>query len=353
MNKQIWTFIQYSLDDTKNLPHGINDIDWFEFFEFCCRQGIAGIVLSGVDRMNQAIPQDVLLEWIGFSEFIKMQNKLINERMINIIKWWKDRGYNSIVLKGQANATMYPNPSLRTPGDIDIWVEGQQSDIIRVVRDVCKDSHYSLHHITMPVYQDVSVEVHYSPAHLNNWCKDKKLQKYIKEKERQQFANLIPFGSDEISILTDEFNLVYQMLHMHGHFFTTRNNLKQMVDYYYLLKKVDVNQWEVGVKVKFIEFGISKYAGGVMWIMRNVLGLDEKLLIVEENEMIGKVILREINDYGLNTGKSKLTQVLYQMRGNIRLLKFFPSKVLIFPIYLVWHLFWKLRMKLKLQKQMC
>ena len=36
---------------------------------------------------------------------------------------WR-RLYQTAILKGQANARLYPDKHARQPGDVDIWVEG-------------------------------------------------------------------------------------------------------------------------------------------------------------------------------------------------------------------------------------
>ena len=89
----------------------------------------------------------------------------------------------------------------------------------------------------MTAFKDVSVEVHYRPIYLRNWFVDKKLARYISSIEEQQFSNKVLLEGKEIGRLMDDFNAVYEMLHMYGHFFSSRNSFKQFIDYYYLLKR--------------------------------------------------------------------------------------------------------------------
>lgn len=69
---------------------------------------------------------------------------------------------------------MYPKPELRTPGDIDIWVEGNIKDIIELVVKVVFKAYFTFHHIQLPIFKDVSVEVHYKPTYLVSWSANKK-----------------------------------------------------------------------------------------------------------------------------------------------------------------------------------
>ena len=36
----------------------------------------------------------------------------------------ENEGFANCILKGQGNALLYPDPYMRTPGDIDIYLEG-------------------------------------------------------------------------------------------------------------------------------------------------------------------------------------------------------------------------------------
>ncbi len=184
-------YIQYALDENKPVPDSLGKNEWRGFYSFCCRQGIPGVVFSGIERANKPVPQDVILEWFAMVEGVKRQNQLVNKRLFAVSDWFKEKGYRSIILKGQANGTMYPEPELRCSGDIDIWVEGDSKNIISLVREKCPKAHYSIHHIKMPVFNDVSVEVHYRPIYLINWFIDKRLQRHIKKIEESQFNNQI------------------------------------------------------------------------------------------------------------------------------------------------------------------
>ena len=343
-------FIRYAIHSDLFVPDGADRIDWTNYLEFCNRQGVIGLVFDGLERSGLRIPQMTLFEWIGFSENIKHQNALVNKRLSQVCKFFTEKGCRCVVLKGQANGLIFSKPELRSPGDIDLWCEGKDVNIIKAVQQECPEAQYSLHHIKMPVFKDVSVEVHYRPIFLQNWFKDKILQKYIDKFQEKQFNNTIQIGSTQIGALTSDFDVIYQLLHMWHHFFETRNNFKQMIDYFFLLKKCNLNEnLKKDIEELLQELGVLKYAKGMMWVMKEVLGLEEKYLYTEPDEKIGKLILNETMIYG-TFSQNRLKGVLQQYAGNFRLYRAFPLEVIISPIYLVWHQWWKLRMKWKLNK---
>ena len=70
------------------------------------------------------------MEWYGYANMIAKRNELMNRKCGEITKLLAQDGYRSVVIKGQANATIYPYPEYRTSGDIDIWIDGKRKQII-------------------------------------------------------------------------------------------------------------------------------------------------------------------------------------------------------------------------------
>ena len=352
-HKAYLDFVRYAITPGQSVPKSARGIDWKDFAAFCHRQGVSGLVFAGIDKLDdedirREIPREVLYSWLALAEKTKARNKHLNECTLEIVRFFEKEGCRSCILKGQANAMMYPWPEQRTPGDIDIWVEGNDENIIRLVLRHAPDAHYSLHHVVFPYFKDVSVEVHYRPIFLDNRLLDQRLKKHIDKIKDEQFAHRIPFGDhgEEIGCLTDDFNAVYLLLHMWHHFFSTRNNLKQLIDYFFFLKQVRCKKKDV--RDLFCELGVLKYAQGVMWVMHEVLGLDKQYLVVEPSEKIGRVVLAEMLNYGVKKKRNKVGLLFGRLADNSHLFRYFPSAVIGSPVHLVWHQWWKWNMKRKL-----
>lgn len=131
---------------------------------------------------------------------------------------------------------MYPNPYSRTPGDIDIWVEGGDKRVISFVRSISPHEKACYHHIEFPSYKGVEVEVHYRPSFLLCFWHNRKLQKYYERVKEEQFSHQVMLGEQgEIAIPTVEFNLIFQLTHIYAHLMNEGIGLKQLLDYYYVL----------------------------------------------------------------------------------------------------------------------
>ena len=131
---------------------------------------------------------------------------------------------------------MYPNPYSRTPGDIDIWVEGGDKRVISFVRSISPHEKACYHHIEFPSYKGVEVEVHYRPSFLLCFWHNRKLQKYYERVKEEQFSHRVMLGEQgEIAIPTMEFNLIFQLTHIFSHLMNEGIGLRQLLDYYYVL----------------------------------------------------------------------------------------------------------------------
>ena len=341
--KSYQEFIRYSISEDCRIPDSAKTIVWESFYSFCNCHSILGIVYYGIVRSELIVPKRVLFDWCRSVGAIRVMNQNVNECIGKVARLCEKWGYKSCLLKGQANALMYPKPNLRSPGDIDIWLDGDRNEIIsRILEDFPK-AHYSIHHIKMPLFKKTQVEVHYRPVFLDNWKSDRILQEYIGNIKDSQFAHKEEINGVSIGTLTCEFDVVFQMLHLWHHFFATRNNFKQLIDYYYLLKR-GVSQEEKKNSVEMFEkLGVLKYAQGVMWVMQEIFGLEKEYLVVEPDEKVGKLILRETMGFKASSGEN-ISYIKRVFFDNYRFITVFPSEVLVKPFFLLWHQWWKRKM---------
>ena len=167
---------------------------------------------------------------------LEKANVRLNDAAIQVSEWFKKKGFRTCILKGQGNALLYPNLYSRTPGDIDIWVEGGDKRVISFVRSISPHEKACYHHIEFPSYKGVEVEVHYRPSFLLCFWHNRKLQKYYERVKEEQFSHRVMLGEQgEIAIPTVEFNIIFQLTHIFSHLMNEGIGLRQLVDYYYVL----------------------------------------------------------------------------------------------------------------------
>lgn len=356
-NQPFFQFLKYCLNDKQPLPEHLKLMDWEGLFRFCQQQAIISVAFWGIERLQAEsekldIPKELLLQWFAISEQIRQRNRLMNRRCVELSEMLEKDGFDSCILKGQGNALMYPNPLTRTPGDIDIWVMSQKN-VIGYVRKKNPKAKACYHHIDYGNFKEVEVEVHYRPTFMNNLIMNRRMQEWVIENARPREVEL-PEGAGCINVPSVDFNIIFQLSHMYGHVVQSGLGLRQMMDYFYLLKKAkgsfEINKEEWAATLK--RLGLYKFAGAVMYIMQEVLGLEEQYLIVPMDERQGKFLLDEIlrgGNFGFykngerKKAEGRVCRNLGRLKRDLRLVRYYPSECLWEPVFRIWHFFWRLR----------
>ena len=349
-------FLRFCIGSDSEIPSSLKEVDWKELYAIAKKQCLVGILFDGIKKLpaeHVGMEKELLLHWMAESQMLEKANVWQNDAAIQVSEWFRKKGFRTCILKGQGNALLYPNGLHRTPGDIDIWVEGGDKRVISFVRSIAPHEKACYHHIEFPSYKDVEVEVHYRPSFLLYFWHNRKLQEYYERVKEQQFSHRVMLGKQgEIAIPTTEFNLIFQLTHVFSHLMNEGIGLRQLLDYYFVLLHADIKDLaELQRNLKHI--GLWKFAGAIMYIMHEVFGMPESRLIVSPNEKYGKFILNEVLEAGNfgkydernRFGKSQLGHNLQRVYRDIRLVRYFPMEALSEPLFRTWHFFWRLRHK--------
>ena len=109
------------------------------------------------------------------------------------------------------------------------------------------------------------------------------------------------------------------------------------------------------VQRELIYLGLWKFAGAVMYVLHEALGLSEEKMIVPMDEKRGRLLLAEILDGG-NFGRhfTKYAGFTHQSMGkkyflkiwrNMHFVRYYPAEALSEPIFRTWHFFWRVKNK--------
>ncbi|MBR5698207.1 MAG: nucleotidyltransferase family protein [Prevotella sp.] len=350
MVEEYLEFLRFCIDEERPVPDCVNRICWHNLLEFAQKQAVVGVFFHGMKRItngeNKPTDDDVL-EWMAETSMLVKRNEELFNRSAFAVEAFRKEGFRSCILKGQGNALMYPDPFMRTPGDIDIWVEGERSKIYNYVKGFFPDTHDQYHEIHFPILKGIVMEVHYVPCFFNNLYINKRLQEYFKNHSDEQYRHREQMPTGELLCMpTNDFNRVFQMTHIMKHFFSGGIGYRHFVDYYYLLKRgFTEEECKKDLEI-FSRLKMVKFVRGAMWILKNNLGLDKQYLLVEPDEKIGRMIESEMvigGDFGKYDQryrlpiKGKVISFVREIYRDLHFVKEFPSESLSRPVFLVWH----------------
>ena len=359
-------FLKYCLGGKVNMSNVVVNIDWQQLYSFASKQAILGLCFDGIERLGKEYPEDLqqnpivrelLMTWMAKAQQIRRQNMNVNGVAAKLYSKFREDGLRCCILKGQGNALMYPNAYSRNPGDIDVWVNASREDSTEYAKCHFKlEDDIRFHHLETTM-DGVPVELHFFPCSMNNPLYHARLQKWFKRNADLQCSNVVslPDGIGEIAIPTAAFNVVYQLTHLYHHFFDEGIGMRQIIDYYYVVNDDELLVIRDTLHRELKHLGLWKFAGAVMYVLHEALGLSEKKMIAPMDEKRGKLLLAEIlnggnfgrhfTKYGHFTQQGMAKKYFLKIWRNMHFVRFYPAEALSEPIFRTWHFFWRMKNK--------
>ena len=418
-------FLRFCIGTVKEVPSSLKGADWRVLYAMARKQCLVGVLFDGIKRLPADVGMDkgLLFQWMAQNQTLRKANARLDKAAVEVAEWFGRKGFRTCVLKGQGNALLYPPGMERTPGDIDLWVDGGDRKVVSFVRSLSPDEKVCYHHIGFPEYNGVEVEVHFRPSFLFCFRHNRCLQGYYERVMDEQFAHRVKLGEQgDVAVPKAEFNLIFQLTHIFTHLMNEGIGLRQLLDYFFLLKNTNFigntdgdgfllntdftdntdriggnadgdgfllntdftdNTDRIGgnadgdgfllntdctdntdrivgnadgvdrrlLQDELRRLGLWEFAGAVMYIMKEVFGLEDNRLIAPLDVKRGRLVLKEVLEAG-NFGQydkrnwfghSALGHNLQRLYRDMRLVRFFPAEALSEPFFRIWHFFWRKR----------
>ncbi len=323
--------------------------EWQGAYNLAEEQTIVGVLLDALEKVQEngdnMIPSKMLLlQWIGMVQMVEHTSLKMEEAAKTTVDFFHKNGFACQVLKGSAVARYYPNPLRRSSGDIDIWLDGDRKKIYDFAKSYDKEGKLygvNYHHIHFHLIEGVHIEAHIWPSFLSSPLRNYRLH---------QFCNMHS-PTMESSLPSLAFDRVFILLHCYRHMCGDGVGFRQVMDYFYVLRQGFTEEERVEV-VKWIKkLGMGRFAGGMMWVLREKIGLENEYMIVEPNEKEGRFILNEILLTG-NMGHSDkrswgskgtaISRFFLNLKRDFYLARHYPHEAVWQPLFSLWLYFWRL-----------
>lgn len=372
--------------------------EWRELFSLSQKQAMVGIAFRGVEQLpeEQRPPKTLLMQWYMATERIKSMNADLSRKALAVTNKFLEEGFPSVILKGQGIAQLYIvngrkttvngiqstvdsqrevpqeatqatintfqvgelsnlNSQLsiseyRTPGDIDIWLQGGRKDVLDYVRRHVPGCNPVYHHVDFPVVDGLDIEVHFTPAWMNSPVTNRRLQRFFDECLTIN-KNYIGGRYSEIPVPSTAFNRVYILVHIYRHLFAEGIGLRQLLDYYFVLSQGFTMIEREATMCTLRSLKMQRFAAAMMWVLQEVFGMGNRYLLTTPDEKEGRFLLGEMmlaGNFGkyderlqYEQGESGLHWGLRKVVRNFRFVSSYPSEVIWSPLFKLWHYFWR------------
>ena len=322
--------------------------DWARLFAMARHQALIGVLNDGVHRLpdKQLPPEHIIKDWDRLTSKIAEIHARHISQTEELRAIFERLGLNGCILKGTGLAQLYPTPERRQCGDIDVWVQGRRKDILNAL-----GKEFGVHDIIYQeckadIFDNTVVEVHFHPTKMYNPFTNAKLQRWLEQHS--------PISADAPLTYPDAvFNAVFCMAHMFRHYLEGGLGLRQMMDYYYVLRMLPAA--ERGPVMQALKrLGMARFAAATMVSMQHEFGLEDEYLLCPPDLKLGKKLVNDMikmGNFGVldqrNYGQSGETKLARFKRKNKRVfsnLKYYPREILWSPFARITQYVWRLIM---------
>lgn len=290
-------------DSVPNLPKEAN---WESVFECAKVQCIVPLVAS-------CVPVEHRNMWFGLA----CQNKahfmqMIYEQNI-LVKLFKEVNIPVVVLKGSSAAIYYPNPSLRTFGDIDLYVSERD---LKTARKLLKVNGYNFTSKDYRHYEfvknNLDVELHYKFS--------SKIYKDIEHIVLNGLYNSVEYNIANYSFsgLPAYENGLVLLGHIMQHLKTSGIGLRQIIDWMmFVHKELDDSAWDNHFKALAVEAGLDKLAITTTFMCRKWLGLPDRITWcdVADEQVADQLLIRVLDDGNFGHDRAPVEVIKHSIKN--------------------------------------
>ncbi len=248
----------------ETIPRSLSGKELEQLLAIAEEQTVSGLVIGSLIRNDVRMPQKWVFEIVGKDA----QNKQANQKLNNGLKQLVNLPLKDyVVVKGQTIAAIYPDVSLRMPGDIDFLVYDYDEAKGVIEREwgielpkKLIDREYAFEHC------NATYEIHDNLITFGS----REHQQYWGELMKRPYVYMNVEGV-QVPTLEPTFNAIYVFIHLFFHFLREGVSLRQLCDWAMVL-----NHYREGI------------------IREDLLEQLEKLDLIKAYRAFGTVIVDEL-----------------------------------------------------------
>jgi len=309
INKIIFELLRKSLfnvDYSNNVISLCRNNIWEDVYKEAAIHNVDTLIFQSIMNLPLDIQPDneILNKWKNTTIIRVLMNENLMQEQTNLLKYFKEEGIDSVILKGTSVSCYYPSPEFRPLGDIDILIKKEDFEAttnLLYKNGYVYDGGHDFHVVMRKT--GVSVELHNEVSRYPENEIGKLLSNRLKniiENARQYRMNKIKFpGPSPFD------NAMVLLLHMQRHL-NKGIGLRQLCDWIMFVNSNSQPElWNE--LLPFLEkTGLKRFASVLTKIGVIYLGLNSELCswCLEADNTICEMLLQEILNSG-NFGRKR------------------------------------------------
>lgn len=302
--------IRVAIGTQRSLSRIPNAKEWKQIYDIAKKQSIIGICFAGLQRLGAdmddgfakiGMSEMLYLKWMGMAA--KIQQKYDKHRMFiaKLAKFYEQKGIGMMLLKGYGLSLYYPEPQLRQPGDVDVYLFNNDGSDLQAwkraddyVRKCLKVEvrNDSEHHTKFEI-DGISIENHYDFVNKRIRRSSERIECVFKELAEDKSKHVMVEGQ-KVYLPSDKLNALFLLRHAAGHFASEGITIRNVLDWGMFVSKVNDMDWEWLWQIAH-EYNMHRFLMCMNSICVEELGMDSsKFMQRYEDKMLKERVLTEL-----------------------------------------------------------
>lgn len=192
-------------------------------------QTVTALVMDAMNKCGVKLPAEVVLNYYSYSAQVEHDNLKLNAAAKALGRLLSQNDINFAIVKGQVVGSLYPNPLLRQPGDVDFYCDSKNfekaKEVLQKSWGVVLDPKDSDHHVHFD-YKGVTFEMHFSLTSFYN----KQKNDYWEQLLREDKGSEVVIEGQSVQTLSPTLHTLYVFLHLYHHLMELGVGLRQFCD---------------------------------------------------------------------------------------------------------------------------
>lgn len=275
------------------LCEGFTSDDWGQIYQLSKKQGVVAIIFDAIKAIPKefAPPKYITMRWISHALSIEDQMKKKERVAIKFAEELSKRDIQTIVLKGLAYASYYPNPYHRESGDLDCYLMGKKDEGDKITVEIggkMEEAGYKHSHL---YYKGLTIENHNFLTSFDNTKLGIRTEQLLQE---QIIEGYRPIGGTKLQNPSADFNALFLIKHAQRHFIKEGICVRHLLDWAFFLKSESQNvNWEKVIP-RMKECRILEFAKVMTRLCIDQLGMKIDIKELSSPMKISDVVLADI-----------------------------------------------------------
>ena len=282
MKKIFFELMQIAVGQLDCLSRGPSPEEWQELYATAQRQEVTAVCYRSVVSLFEfglRAPQDISLDWMAEAEDLKERNRGLVKRLQALQQKLEERPVRSTILLGAALARFYDKElqALRQSDATYIFVPGG-----------------NMQSVDLSDWEDMNISVINKVMVGRSYARSKRLEKWLLQYDEHLFRKV-----GDLTVPAYAMMVALQFIHTYYQFIHNHLVMRDLMDLFFVLRWSDDSTKKYRVEKTTVEgvlksLGLSRFAGGVLWMVQEVFALEHQNLPMEPLEEEGRFLLGEV-----------------------------------------------------------